>query len=429
MRPAGLSVCFLVVAMAGAAAAGAPAILTSPVGLVSGELQVDLDLGVSSTGATLYLDGVDVCSPTPASPTCRIDLGSELHVHLLELAVTTTDGSVERAERWLNRPGREADLEIELASRPIGNVCGGRLAWTDVRGQQPAVLEVEAAGEHIVVLTENRTFGYPCAAIGGTEVVAAAAVFPDGRRASSVALTGDSGRSAGAAPQPVVLEPSFAGASPCAGTESEDWQGFEVAFVLDPSVDYATLASLGDRSGAASGAREFGRLRLGSRLMGFFGCGPHVVRPARLHAASARWFCRESRAVVGDLPPDRIEPDASRPAARRCGGDGRSGCRRRTAPPRRRAGSRGRPDNGQKQIFGCRRCGRISPRSACRLVVVRATGRTPTTAGPRVSRPILSMPLRIRSRGSETGSTPNVWSGFRPASISARFRRSFPVVR
>ncbi len=256
MRPAGLSVCFLVVAMAVAAAAGAPAILTSPVGLVSGELQVDLDLGVSSTGATLYLDGVDVCSPTPASPTCRIDLGSELHVHLLELVVTTTDGSVERAERWLNRPGREADLEIELASRPIGNVCGGRLAWTDVRGQQPAVLEVEAAGEHIVVLTENRTFGYPCAAIGGTEVVAAAAVFPDGRRASSVALTGDSGRPAGAAPQPVVLEPSSAGASPCAGTGSEDWQGFEVAFVLDPSVDYATLASLGDPSGAASGAGD-----------------------------------------------------------------------------------------------------------------------------------------------------------------------------
>lgn len=256
MRTGRLSVCLLVLGMTASVAEGAPGILTAPLGLESGELQVQVDLGVASTGATLYLDGTEVCSPTLAERTCRVDLGPGIHVHLLELAVTGTNGSVVWAERWLNRPGFEADLEIELASRPIGNVCGGRLGWTDVHGQQPAVLEVEAGGEHIVVLAENRIFGYPCAAVGGTEVVAAAAVFPDGRRASSVALVGDSGRPAGAAPQPVVLEALPAGDPPCSATELEDWQGFEIAFVLDPSVDYASLVSLGGRSSATPATED-----------------------------------------------------------------------------------------------------------------------------------------------------------------------------
>jgi hypothetical protein len=253
VKTARLSIFALAAISVTTVAAGAgPAILTAPLGPVNGELAVEVDLGEAAGPATLYLDGVEACAPTIDAPRCRVDLGPALHVHLLELVVSETDGGEKRVERWLNRPGYEAELEIELASRPIGNVCGGRLAWTDAHRQQPSVLEVEAAGEHIVVLTGNRTFGYPCAAVGGTRVVAAAAVFPDGRRASSVALTSDSGRSAGAAPQPVVLEASSAGARPCADSAGDDWQGYEVAFVLDPSVDYATLASLGARSGAAS---------------------------------------------------------------------------------------------------------------------------------------------------------------------------------
>ncbi len=91
---------------------------------------------------------------------------------------------MQRVERWLNRPGHEADLEIELASRPIGNVCGGRLNWFDVHGRQPAALEAEAAGERMAVSPDTRTFGYPCAEVGSTEVVTAEVVFDDGRRAA-----------------------------------------------------------------------------------------------------------------------------------------------------------------------------------------------------------------------------------------------------
>jgi hypothetical protein len=242
-----------------AAASDGPAILTSPVGLVSGELEVKVDLGSSEAPSMLYLDGAEVCTPSTAAPSCRVDLGADLHVHLLELIVTDPDGSVQRVERWINRPGFEVDLEIEFASRPVGTLCGGRLKSVDVHGQQPAVLEVETAGEHTVSLAENRTFSYPCAAVGETEVVVGAAVFPDGRRASSVALTGDTGRPVGAAPQPIVLEDSTAGGIPCAEVEAEsvnlaeanNWLGFEVAFVLDPSVDFVALAGLGSGGDAA----------------------------------------------------------------------------------------------------------------------------------------------------------------------------------
>jgi hypothetical protein len=248
---------FVVAVAAVSTAADGPVILTSPLGLVNGELEVEVDLGGSMEPATLYLNGVDACTPTSASPKCVVDLGLDLHVHLLELILSETNGPVQLAERWFNRPGHEAELEIELATRPVGDVCGGRLNWFDTHGLQPAVLEAEAAGERMVVSAESRTFGYRCAAVGETEVVSAAVVFPDGRRATSVALTGDTGRSFGKGPQPIVLEPLLDGGEPCASVQSSsgettrraEREGFEVAFVLDPTADYGALAGLGVRSG------------------------------------------------------------------------------------------------------------------------------------------------------------------------------------
>ncbi|MCJ7753297.1 MAG: hypothetical protein MUP13_01900, partial [Thermoanaerobaculales bacterium] len=241
------------VAVAAVAAAAGPAILTAPLGVVNGGLEVEVDLGGSTGPATLYLDGVEACAPTENASSCRVDLGPALHVHLLELVVTGTDGGVQRVERWLNRPGYEADLEIELASRPIGNVCGGRLNWFDVHGQQPADLEADAAGERMAVSPDTRTFGYPCAEVGSTEVVTAEVVFDDGRRAAAVVLTAESGRSAGGEPQLMVLEAKSSGADPCAAAigavtgalPGAELQGFEVAFVLDPTVNFAALAGLG----------------------------------------------------------------------------------------------------------------------------------------------------------------------------------------
>jgi hypothetical protein len=253
VRTARLSIFALAaIAVTNVAPAAGPAILTAPLELVSGELAVEVDLGEATGRATLYLDGVDACSPTVDAPTCRVDLGPDLHVHLLELVVTTADGSVEREERWLNRPGSEADLEIELASRPIGNVCGGRLSWSDVHGGRPVDLEADAAGERLAVSPETRTFGYPCAEVGSTEIVTAEVVFGDGRRVAAAALTADSGRSAGSTPQAIILETASPGADSCTAAidavagavPGAEPQGFEVAFVLDPTINTAALAGL-----------------------------------------------------------------------------------------------------------------------------------------------------------------------------------------
>lgn len=247
------------VSVASVAAASGPAILTAPPGLVNGVLEVEVDLGGSTGPAALYLDGVEACAPTAAEPKCRVDLGAGLHVHLLELVVEGTGGGAQKVDRWLNRPGYEADLEIELASRPIGNVCGGRLNWFDVHGRHPADLEADAAGERMAVSPDTRTFGYPCPEVGSTEVVTAEIAFDDGRRAVAAALAADSGRSAGAEPQVMVLEAKSSATDPCApaigavagAVAAAEPQGFEVAFVLDPTVNFAALAGL--HGGVASG--------------------------------------------------------------------------------------------------------------------------------------------------------------------------------
>ena len=231
--------------------AGDLEILTRPTGLVAGDLEIEADLGETGGPATLLLDGAEVCELTAAEPGCSVDLGDDLHVHLLELIRHRPDGAAERAELWLNRPGSEAGLEIQLAASPIGTTCGGRLKWNDALGQDPVDLEVEAAGVLKGVPLNSRTFAYPCADPGDSRVVAATAIFADGRRAQAVVLTGESGRPVGVAPTAVSLAATSPALDPCGAVEARfgdrvrpsTREGFEVVFVIDPSVSFKGFAS------------------------------------------------------------------------------------------------------------------------------------------------------------------------------------------
>ena len=81
-------------------------ILTYPVGVVVGLLPVVVELGAPPRPATLRLDGRTVCSFVDATTVCTVDLGRAPKVHLLELVRTGGSGNVvERAIRWVNRPG------------------------------------------------------------------------------------------------------------------------------------------------------------------------------------------------------------------------------------------------------------------------------------------------------------------------------------
>ncbi|MFV2073232.1 MAG: hypothetical protein ACC742_11360 [Thermoanaerobaculales bacterium] len=250
-----------VVAVATAAYSAAESdleILTRPPGLVAGELEIEVSLGGGGQRAELYLDGDPACTLTAADPRCMVDLGEELHVHLLELVGQDGGGRVtERVSRWLNQPGREADLAIQLAARPVGDTCGGRLRWSDHDGQNPVLLEVEAAGQRWEVTGEGSTFSYPCPVQGRTRVLGASAIFPDGRRAEAAVLVDDSGRPVEPAPTAVALEAKSGEPDPCMAVEAEGegWvlraerEGLEVVFVLDPGADYRALASLERRAG------------------------------------------------------------------------------------------------------------------------------------------------------------------------------------
>jgi len=245
-----------------ATAAGDLEILTWPPGLAAGEVEIEVDLGASGRPAELFLDGEIVCTVTAADSRCTVDLGGDLHVHLLELIRSSAGGPVERAERWLNRPGSEAELAIRLAARPIGGTCGGRVGWTDPQRSDPAELEIFAAGQRLAVSADGHTFGYPCADPGQTRVVAVSAIFPDGRRAEVAVETDASGHIAAQPPSPVVLEATSPALDPCGAVEATlpgvrraGREGFEVVFVLDPSADYRALSGLGSSgSGTVSGA-------------------------------------------------------------------------------------------------------------------------------------------------------------------------------
>ena len=254
---ADISSLFVVAAVALTAAAVANAaddleILTWLPGLAAGEMEIEIDLGESGRPAELFFDGEMVCVVTAAESRCTVDLGPDLHVHLLELIRGSAGGPMERAERWVNRPGAEAGLTIQLAARPIGSTCGGRVGWTDPQRSDPARIEIIAAGQRLTVSADGRTFGYPCADPGRTRVVAVSAVFPDGRRAEAAVVTDASGRIAAQPPSPVALEATSPALDPCGAVEAmlpgvrrAGREEFEVVFVLDPSADYGALAGLG----------------------------------------------------------------------------------------------------------------------------------------------------------------------------------------
>jgi len=240
-------------------------ILTWPTQLAAGTMEVEVDLGASGQPAELYLDGDLACTATTADSQCTVDLGPNLRVHLLELIRHPADGPVERVERWVNRPGFEAELRIQLAAHPVGGTCGARVKWADPNHSDPEALEIMTAGQRWPVSTEGRTFAYPCADPGHARVVAVSAVFPDGRRAEAAVETDSIGHVAAPAPWPLALEATSAALDPCGAVEARlpgvrpvVGDEFEIVFVLDPRVDYRALAGLGtDSSDAANVKRSW----------------------------------------------------------------------------------------------------------------------------------------------------------------------------
>jgi len=239
---------------AGAAPEGELAILTYPIGLVVGEQPIEVDLGPSGEPAELYLDGEPMCSLTAAKPRCTVDMGAAPHVHLLELFRFDSSGRVvAMVSRWVNRPGQEAELAIRLTPRSEGGICGGSALWSHPLKKDPVLLEVKQDGLNLRIGGDGRSFRFPCPDPDVPHVLTASAIFPDGRRAEAVALSGGFGghTEAGLVAVPLVADGEGPSAcevlqsAPGSAVEGSDEGGFEVVFVLDPNAGYRTLMASG----------------------------------------------------------------------------------------------------------------------------------------------------------------------------------------
>ncbi len=272
-------------------------ILTYPTGLVLGELEVKVDLGPGARPAELFLDGEMACSMSPrrgangttpqrgangttaeAKTSCTVDLGADPHVHLLELV--RDDGA--RVERWINRPGQEAELSL-LPLPPSGSgPCQARISWAHPERQSPVELEVILPGAQPKISGGGRTVSFPCPRANEPQMLVAMAVFPDGRRVESTAVVGGftDQTSVELHAVPLVAGPetpcqagATSGGAPIwpRAAERLEKSGFEVVIVLDPAASYVPLRNSGWNTGqmaagSGAGTKVFDRVvRSGSK--------------------------------------------------------------------------------------------------------------------------------------------------------------------
>jgi hypothetical protein len=167
-------------------------ILTFPIGLVVGLLPVVTNLGPGGAPATVLLDGHPACMVTTAVPRCTVDLGAGLKVHLLELVRTDSGGHVmERAMRWINRPGEAAEIFTNLDCAGGGVPCRLEFGWGHPRRKDPIRVSVSVNGV-LIADGRPRDLVLPATAPDRASVINVEALFADGRRVErSVLLSGE----------------------------------------------------------------------------------------------------------------------------------------------------------------------------------------------------------------------------------------------
>jgi hypothetical protein len=165
-------------------------ILTYPVGVVVGLLPVVVELGAPPRPASLLLDGRPACTFVSAASTCVVDLGAAPRVHLLELVRRGPEGRVvERAVRWVNRPGA-SQAEVQTRTRcPEGSSrCTVRIGWAHPERLNPKKVSVSLDGNRAAT-TRNRDVSLDVVGTRGA-LLSVDLSFPDGRRASHASVLG-----------------------------------------------------------------------------------------------------------------------------------------------------------------------------------------------------------------------------------------------
>ncbi len=263
-------------------------ILTYPVGVVVGILPLVVELGVPPKPASLDLDGKPVCVLTAQAPGCAVDFGSLPRVHLLELVRRDASGRVvERATRWVNRPGADqAEVQTQTTCAHGSDTCTVLVGWAHPERLNPSRIRVAVDG-NAVSLSKKRTLSIPERAARGT-LLTVELTFPDDRRATYAGAVG--GRTHG--DESVDLVPMlhegtcdaarlaevvrrYRGAKVSVRAvepgEPGDWQ---LTFVAEPAVATTFRSFFEERKKPLLGPK---RLLVPDRLAGVFGGPGNVV--------------------------------------------------------------------------------------------------------------------------------------------------------
>jgi hypothetical protein len=164
-------------------------ILTYPVGVVVGLLPVVVELGAPPRPATLLLDGRPACTFVDAASRCDVDLGTAPRMHLLELVRRGPEGNVvERAARWVNRPGA-SQAEVQTRTRcDEGNRCHVRIGWAHPERLNPSRATVALDGVRSST-KRDRDLSIDVDGARGA-LLTVDLVFKDGRRATYASVLG-----------------------------------------------------------------------------------------------------------------------------------------------------------------------------------------------------------------------------------------------
>ena len=145
-----------------------------------------------------------------ASPSCVVDLGLDPREHKLELVRTDASGAVtDRAERWINRPGIEAEIFAKGACDPGTRQCEFSVAWAHPYRLDPKELTMRLDGEIVYHGAGPRSpvrAPFPGPAV--PRLLICEAAFPDGRTAIRTDVLSAANReSAGASLRAVPILP------------------------------------------------------------------------------------------------------------------------------------------------------------------------------------------------------------------------------
>lgn len=162
-------------------------ILSFPVGLLAGVIPVVVSLTPSESPATLYLDGRAVCTLSWQSNSCQVDLGSRPAVHRLELVGPPREGGVSKAQRWINRPGQEAEVYLRVNRRE--DTIHVNVSWAHPDKRVPREIRLRV-GSVEYVLKPGEPFVWH-QTLAEPAILVAEAVFPDGQTAERALLLQD----------------------------------------------------------------------------------------------------------------------------------------------------------------------------------------------------------------------------------------------